>query len=351
MIISENGKPELTIFQTMMAKTDFLLNDDAAKRENYYEKRSGKPLENDVYWAACEAAKGTPFEGSIQLVSGASFPDIIAHKYYGIEVKSTEKNHWTSTGSSILESTRNADVSRIYLTFGKLGKPVKFLSRPYEECLSGIAVTHYPRYLIDMRLKKGDTIFDKMGISYDELRIMDNPVAPVSKYYKNQLKPGETLWWAQNETESTIPPTVKIWSVLPMDKQNEFRALAYALCPEILGPGSSKKYNRFALWLVIKQGIVCTNIRDIFSAGGQVNLRTKEGVNYRMPAAFGRIHRYHDLIKNTIYDADVELFKEYWNTPNINNDRLSQWIELAASAAASPSVSYSTAINVLKAIF
>lgn len=38
MIISENGKPELTIFQTMMAKTDFLLNDDAAKRENYYEK-------------------------------------------------------------------------------------------------------------------------------------------------------------------------------------------------------------------------------------------------------------------------------------------------------------------------
>lgn len=152
MIISENRKPPLSLFRDIMTRTDVILNADAARREDYYSKRSGKAVEQDVYEAVCEAAMKTEFEGTIQLVSGASFPDIVANKYYGVEVKSTEKDHWTSIGSSILESTRNADVERIYLTFGKLGKPVQFLSRPYEDCLSGIAVTHYPRYQIDMTL-------------------------------------------------------------------------------------------------------------------------------------------------------------------------------------------------------
>ena len=151
MIISSNRTPPLQEFQTLMANTDLLLNTDAKTRETYYKKRGGKDLEVDVFQAIQRSAMGTSFEGTIELVSGSSFPDIVAHKYYGVEVKSTEKDKWTSIGSSILESTRNADVKRIYLTFGKLGSPVEFLSRPYEDCLSGIAVTHYPRYQIDIR--------------------------------------------------------------------------------------------------------------------------------------------------------------------------------------------------------
>ncbi|MDE7454448.1 MAG: hypothetical protein K2M64_01310, partial [Clostridia bacterium] len=137
MIISENNKPSIEIFRDIMRRTDEALNADAKKREDYYTKRSGKLLESDVYNAVAECAKGTQFEGTICLVSGSSFPDIVANKLYGVEVKSTEKNHWTSIGSSILESTRDVDVQRIFLTFGKLGRPVQFLTRPYEECLSG----------------------------------------------------------------------------------------------------------------------------------------------------------------------------------------------------------------------
>ena len=187
MIISENRQPSLEEFQHLMATTDDLLNREAVGREKYYSKRNGTDLEKDVYDALERCAINTPFEGTIQLVSGASFPDIVANKYYGVEVKSTIKNQWKSIGSSILESTRNQNVERIYLTFGKLGLPVQFKSRPYEECLSGISVTHYPRYKIDMELKHGETIFDKMGIPYDTLRKLDNPVAPVSQYYKSQL--------------------------------------------------------------------------------------------------------------------------------------------------------------------
>jgi hypothetical protein len=143
MIISVNPSPTLDEFVILMQKTDAFLNEDALRRPSYYVTRVGTPLEDDVKIALEECAKGTPFENTIEKISGQKFPDIVASKYYGVEVKSTKENHWTSTGSSILETTRVEDVQRIFLTFGKLGgKPIQFLSRPYEKCLSGIAVTH-----------------------------------------------------------------------------------------------------------------------------------------------------------------------------------------------------------------
>ena len=350
MIVAENPKPDLSQFQRLMQQTDILLNADAAKRQDYYTKRGGKLLEKDVCDAISECAIGTPFQGTVQLVSGASFPDIVANKYYGVEVKSTEKDHWTSTGSSILESTRNQDVERIYLTFGKLGKPVQFLSRPYEACLSGIAVTHYPRYLIDMRLSAGDTIFDKMGISYDELRLLDNPVEPVAKYYRSKLKPGESLWWAAGDTEAIVPPTVKLWTALGQNEKEELVIQGYALFPELFNARNPKKYNRFALWLATQKGVVNTNIRDSFSAGGQVLLPTAGGIELKMPAVFGRVAKYHSLIEEMLLTAPDEMLIENWEVCKLFENRVKQWCELVA-AEADVGVGYKTAIEVLKGIF
>ena len=108
MIISVNPKPELAAFQDLMRKTDSLLNSDAQRRPQYYLTRNGTPLEDDVKEALEEAAKGTPFEKTIEKVSGQKFPDIVASRCYGVEVKSTKEDHWTSTGSSIMESSRVA---------------------------------------------------------------------------------------------------------------------------------------------------------------------------------------------------------------------------------------------------
>ena len=114
MIISENSKPKLEEFRELMRNTDLLLNAEAEAKEAYYSKRNGTELEVDVFEALNKTARGTKFENTIQLVSGSSFPDIVANKFYGVEVKSTNKNHWHSVGSSILESTRNQDVERIF---------------------------------------------------------------------------------------------------------------------------------------------------------------------------------------------------------------------------------------------
>lgn len=331
MIISENKKPSLEEFRFLMAKVDDMLNSEAKGKEEYYKGRNGTQLEEDVCDALIRSAIHTPFEGTIQLVSGASFPDIVANRFYGVEVKSTNKNHWKSIGSSILESTRDQNVERIFLTFGKLGAPIAFKSRPYEECLSGISVTHYPRYQIDMELGVGETIFDKMGIPYDTLRGMENPVAPVSKYYKQELKPGESLWWAaDSDIDQTVaPPTVRLWSALSPEEKNYYTVQGYALFPEILGH-STTKYQRYALWLATNCGVINTNIRDQFSAGGKVDITTPNGIYKRMPAAFGRIQRYRDLIVETLMFATSEALKEYWKLIDLPGDRISYWCEQIA---------------------
>lgn len=353
MIFSKNKKPTLEEFRALMAKTDDTLNAEAKGRESYYKGRNGTQLEKDVYDALTRCAVHTPFEGTIQLISGASFPDIIADQFYGVEVKSTNKNHWKSIGSSILESTRNQNVERIFLTFGKLGTPIAFMSRPYEECLSGISVTHYPRYQIDMELEKGETIFDKMGIPYDTLRKMDNPVAPVSHYYKQQLKPGESLWWISDaDIEETVaPPTVRLWSTLSPEEKNYYTVQGYIFFPEILGHNSSKKYQRYALWLATNCGIINTNIRDQFSAGGRVNIVTSKRIYEKMPATFGRIQRYRDLIIETLISATSELLKGHWMMRHLPDNRLLYWCNQVANYAGSTKEEIALYYKLLREIF
>lgn len=333
MIISTACERALPEFKSLVEIMNDTLNEDAKKREDYYTTRGGKKLEEDVYTALSRCAMGTDFENTIQLVSGASFPDIVANNMFGVEVKSTQKNQWRSIGSSILESTRNQDVERIYMTFGKLGKPVQFISKPYEDCLSEIAVTHYPRYRIDMQLQeKGEeTIFEKMGIEYDELRKKDNPVPDVSNYYKENLSSGESLWWSSDTDEEATSVTVRLWTALSCEEKEKLIVDGYVLFPEVLGSNSTKKYNRYALWLATQRSVVNTNIRDSFSAGGQVNMTSKEGICIMMPAVFGRIRKYKNLINTVLYEIDEKTLQECWGEA-IQYDRLRQWCSIVANS-------------------
>lgn len=347
MIVSVNPKPSLGEFSELMKKTDFLLNDDAKKRPKYYAARGGNPLEDDVKAALDECAKGTPFENTIEKVSGQKFPDIVAAKFYGVEVKSTKENHWTSTGSSIMETTRVADVERIYMTFGKLGgNPIEFLSRPYEQCLSGIAVTHMPRYLIDMRLAEGETIFDKIGIDYDTLRNMENPISPVAKYYREQLKPGESLWWTGENIDETVSATMRLWkAVSPEEKR---RCIVYGCVhfPEVF----NSNYDRYALWLG-SQGIVNSNVRDGFSSGGQEEVRLVDET-VKVPAIYRRIKENKDyvlhLIENDSSYGSGFVFDFEQEKPLITENRLKRiisWIDIASKLS---NTDYDISFAVLK---
>lgn len=345
MIISVNPKPTLPEFRTLMSRTDRLLNEDALKRQKYYASRGGNPLEDDVKAALDECAKGTPFENTIEKISGQRFPDIIAAKYYGVEVKSTKDDHWTSTGSSILETTRVSDVERIYMTFGKLGgNPVQFLSKPYEECLYGIAVTHMPRYLINMQLKKGETIFDKIGIPYDELRQLDNPIAPVSKYYRSQLKPGESLWWAGDSGDETVSATIRLWRNVPYEEKRRYTTYGCLNYPEIFGGD----YDRYALWLT-SQGVVDSHIRDQFSAGGKEPMLMSDGEIIKFPGVYRRVKDNKDYF---IHLASIQGNPIHMEVTPTRNSELGQRLLAWASAVSKASVmDYDVSMDALSVMF
>lgn len=345
MIVSENSKPQLNEFKELMKKTDIVLNDDAQRRPEYYATRSGNPLEDDVLTALEEAAIGTPFANTIIKVSGQKFPDIVAAKYYGIEVKSTKENHWTSTGSSILETTRVKDVERIYMTFGKLGGTPSFLSKPYEECLSGIAVTHMPRYLIDMRLSKEDTIFSKMGISYDNLRKLDNPIAPVSRYYRSKLKEGESLWWAGDSSDETVSATIRLWKNLTIEEKRTYTTYGCVNFPEIF----SGNYDRYALWLT-SQGIVDSHIRDQFSAGGQEEMELSNGNKVKFPAVYRRIKSNKEFFIHQMSMPDPLLVNVEKNPIDSKafTQRMLRWCDIVSRSS---NVDYNLSMDALKKLF
>ena len=352
MIISSNRNPTLLEFQDLITLATLRLNEDAQNRVSYYLTRNAQLLEDDVLDALNVTSMGTKFEGTIKKISGQKFPDIVAGKYYGVEVKSSKDDKWASLGGSVNESTRVEGVERIFLTFGKLIDPVEFRSRPYEDCLSEIVATHYPRYKINMNLCEGETIFDKMNTTYDKLRNADNPVGEIVRYYKGQLKDGESLWWIDSSTTEeenvTASMKVRLWSSLSREERLNLTISLYTLFPEIVSTVSNKKYSRAVLWLASRHGVVDYSFRDKFSAGGKVMIITDKGIFKDLPQVFGHIQSFAADILLLIKATHADVLRDMWEVSQIDSDRLSQWISLVAEKHQAKEYS---SVEVLKAIF
>ena len=282
-----------------------------------------------------QAAIGTGFENTIQIISGQRFPDIVAAKLYGVEVKSTKDDSFKVIGGSVAEGTRVEGVEHIFFMFGKLHKPVSFKTRRYEECLSDIAVTHSPRYKIDMDLPNGETIFDKMGVSYNEMRKMDNPIKPVVDYYRKTLKPGESLWWVNGEdaTTGSAPAKIRMWKTLSKEERDELIAQGFALFPELFSDNRNK-YERFTLWLVANHGVVSSSMRDPFSAGGQVDIEVNGNMYKKVPQKYGQLFQYREQVSRNIEKLEDITIETVWGAAyNGLENRIICWIKLVSEMA------------------
>lgn len=278
-------------FSALMRKTESAMN-EKAKQHLELRKASASDLEKISCETIKEVCVDTPFNpNEIKLISGAKFPDIVAEQFYGVEVKSTIKDHWCSTGSSILETTRVKSVENIYMLFGKLGgSPAEFKCRPYQDVLYEIAVTHSPRYLIDMNLAKGESIFDKMGTTYDKLRTSNDSIGEVKSYYANKAKSeGKTAmpWWlgGGGSEDDTSPMNLHFWKDVETQDKKELVAKLFLLFPEVI----CSQYKRAVLWLCATYGIINSNMRDSFSAGGQVKKINGLKLKKPLPQSYKRL--------------------------------------------------------------
>ena len=331
MIISKRTEAEGVAFESLLNSGINVIQSEAAKSSKRFRGQSSSDFEKEVYSSLLISAKNTEFEGTIQLVTGHRFPDIVAKQYYGVEVKITKQDHWRSTGNSVLETTRIEGVEKIYLFFGKLITPPQFKFRKYEECLYNIAVTHSPRYLIDMELNEGNTIFDKMGTEYDILRNIDDPIKEIVRYFRKIAQKGEEPWWmgSEDDVEATLSPTVTLWSNLSENKQNLFRNEAMARFPEIFGR-SQTKYQNLAAWLAARHGVVDSSLRDRFTAGGQQEIEINGTVYRSIPKIFYYLQNNAKEIIDLVSSLSVEEIRHYWDFKGyLRKDELvDKWVKL-----------------------
>lgn len=333
MLISVNNDVENVDFEKLITLTTNTLQETSTKQYDRYLKLLGNKLEDEVYGVMCFCAQNTPFEGTIELVSGQKFPDIIANNYFGVEVKSTKQNHWKTTGNSVLESTRVEDIQRIYMLFGKIYNPIEFKCRLYQDCLYDVIVTHSPRYAIDMDLSQGITIFDKVGIDYDTIRQSPNPIKPFKEYYRNKLSEGQELWWLDNEEYKPDSIVFRIWNSLTKAEKDEFKIKGYTYFPEILG-SKQTKFDKFTLWLSVKQRVICPNVRDIFTAGGKGDLIINGKKLVELPKVLVKFIQNINQITQEFVSTDIEKLNDIWHTDfNTRNEVNTEWVDRIIDAS------------------
>lgn len=285
---------------------------------------NGVEFENFVFKEMLNVSKKTSFDGHVEQTGVLSFPDIIARKIFGVEVKMTLGDKWVSTGNSILENTRVDSVEKIYMFFGKFGKTFDIKYRKYQECLSDVGVTHSPRYKIDMTLDIGKSIFDKIGVDYDKFRNEKYPIKRLKEYYKNQLKRGEELWWL-DANDLPVSPVIKQYRLLDTESKNNFICECMVLFPEIFG-NSSTKFDRCASYLIKNYNCVSPSLRDSFTAGGKQILKLN-GKAVSVPRIIFNLHTMAEKIDNLLQNIPLQKLTDYWEI-EINKPIFIHWLEL-----------------------
>lgn len=293
-------------FEALAASATDLLNRIAAEDRSFLRDATASQVEEAVCGALRAVCGGSPFsQEDVRWVSGARFPDIVVGGRFGVEVKSTAKAHWTSVGSSIVETTREPGVGHIMLMFAKLGggRP-EFRCRPYQDVLREIAVTHCPRYLIDMELEAGESIFDKMGTDYDSFRSGGRAIPAVREYYRRKAlaeRRTEMPWWlgdAQGEAATSV--TVGFWKDLKPETRRDYQARMFALFPEVL----KSDFDNASLWLVTTKSVLNAHIRDTFTAGGTVSAINGERLQKPVPQIYKRLIDSAPRIRALLADPD-----------------------------------------------
>lgn len=310
-------------FVRFMDATTQELKDSAVKGIVDYSNHQGEKLE----WVVLDYMKSlaSQFDFKPEAIIHTEkqhFPDIISENYFGVEVKATKEKTWVSTGSSITESLRDNCVKKVFLLFGRLSVPdVDFRCKPYEDCMYDISVTHNPRYLINMDLSiKDQTIFEKLGLGYDDFRIDSNRIDIIRNYYREKYRNNdkEMPWWIGEEPDNGKihnEGSIRLYSTLSKAEKDYLTLCGFILFPEVL----NSQYGKMALWLCSRHSVVNPNIRDMYSAGGQMDIYIDgEFIVRKAPKSFCNFLTLIDLIRGVFQEKsgvyhEISYYADYFS--------------------------------------
>lgn len=261
-----------------------------------------------------------------------AFPDIAVGNF-GVEVKFTLNDSWRSVANSVLETNRIESVKRVYLVFGKMGGEPEVRWGDYEQSVIHVRTSHVPRFEVELFASR--SLFDLMGISYDEFRAlpMEEKMGHIRAYARARLHKGERLWWLEDtpDAEHALPIQARLYTSLSSGEKLRLRAEAALLCPSIVKSGRSRnKYDDVVLFLLTYHGVICHQARDLFSAGSVANPdNDDEGGSYIERA----LKLVEKEMRKVAFEMDDALFVEYWGESVPAEERIPRWLAKADAIA------------------
>jgi hypothetical protein len=259
-----------------------------------------------------------------------AFPDIVFEQF-GIEVKFTDSDSWRSIANSVFEGSRDERVEHIYLLFGKMGGTPTVRWSRYEDCVMHVRTSHVPRF--EVEIGTAEPLFAKFGVSYEQFRGLSIPekMQHIRKYARGRRKPGERLWWLEDRPEiaqqHSLDLEVRLYMGLTQEEKRRLRAEAALLCPQVVkAPRSKNKYDDAALYALTYRGVLCSQARDLFTAGS-VALRSDatRGGNYMARS----LKDIEPEMRKAAKELEEALFVEYWGFSVLPEQRIAKWLELA----------------------
>lgn len=256
-------------------------------------------------------------EATVEYHGGTRFPDysinnITMEEKIGIEVKYHDSNNtWATKGNSAVATTQVPGLSEIYVLFGHFKRiPPEFKILPMSRCIEKIETTHNPRYALNMEADC-DFCVDKLGISYDNLRNLD-------EHHR------EAIVKAYIATE-------ELTTLSEYQHRSSLLAQCFILFPELFS-NSQTKYKRMGEW-VFANGIYCRNARDAISSKGQVEIPIDNnplfnGIKY--PRIFYNLFLLKSEIKEQLTTLPVQVIEKYWRQAVSDDcdERFNSWREL-----------------------
>jgi uncharacterized protein YciI len=316
----------LAQFETLLDKACSQLGKDIQDPQSQY--RSPEAFEKRVFEVLKSVAQGERIEIN-PTFNPHAFPDIRANGF-GVEVKTTNKDSWQSVGNSVFEGMRDPDVTQIYVVFGKMGGAPSVKWGRYEEKITHVRISHAPRFVLEMDDDKKKSLFKTMGVSYDEFYKLSakQKMWHIRKYSRGRLRPGEMLWWLEDESGPGLPVKIKLYMSLPKWEKTRLRAEGALLCPQVVSGSREKgKYNDVAFFFLKYKNVFCPQTRDLFTAGSVVG---KQRGGNRILTSLKAIEK--EMVK-AAHDLDESLFEEYWRKKVPPENRIKEWLKRADSYA------------------
>lgn len=319
-------------FDDMIDEVLRFLQMDCVHYPDSYRK-SGENFEPCVKRGVDWALKTMKLEEIVDYTPGGhGFPDIVIvgddGNKFGIEVKSSSSlgNKWRLNGNSVLGSTREPDICKTVIVFGKVrGEKSLFRAKEYEQCIANVVVTHSPRYLIDLDIDEGNSFFDRSNLTYSEINDSDQPIKLITDYF---VSIGQTAWWLAEST----PAAIQMFGKLECVERGKLMGYAFAHFTEIFS-NSGAKFYRYMTWLASEKSIIDPALRDRFTAGGKANVYLEHVTYNKLPRIFQKLHEYRKYTIDELQNADLEKLKIDWEMiPMVSfKQRLEQWATMVFS--------------------